>query len=278
MGQLFRTICLRLLSTACLLPIYSYAEPQQSLEQQYLKAAEEPGAILFTPPQGWKVADPKILPPKVKVMVIGKGKSEYPPSINLGMETYQGSLKDYLKTVKAINDAQHDVWKDLGTFRTQAGDGSLSQVDIKTEWGDVRLMHVFLKKNDTLYALTVAALKEEFPDYYKEFITSMRSLRFNKEALEMIPSAKRRKELQDAIAQVKEGWQKEILARTPSAISQESFSEEVFKSENFQKQVWEPFQAMLARSFADMNPSWHKNVIQKLQQELISSAESDKKN
>jgi hypothetical protein len=160
-------------------------EEEKMLQDKFAKEATEPGALLFTPPKGWKIADPKQLPPSVKVMVVGKGESEYPPSLNLAIENnFQGTLKDYLKIVKEINDRSGAEWKDLGTIQTEAGEASLSQVDSKTKWGPERLMHVILIKDGTVYILSAAALKEEFPRYYKDFFASMRSLRFNKEAPE----------------------------------------------------------------------------------------------
>ena len=155
------------------------ADEQRAIQENFFEQSREPGAVLFTPPTGWHIADPKQLPPSVKVMVVGKGSSTYPPSINLAIEEYPGTLKQYLQIVKEINDRSGGEWKDLGTIQTEAGEASLSQVDAKTKWGTERLMHAILIKNGTVYILTSAALKDEFPQYYKEFFLTMRSLRFN---------------------------------------------------------------------------------------------------
>lgn len=144
---------------------------------------QETGALLqasFKPPEGWRYADDKELSPSIKVMVIGKGGYEYPPSINLGTEEFKGTLKDYLKIVKTLNQNLGKEWKDLGKIRTEAGIASLSQSDIKTEWGDVRMMHVILVKSGMAYIMTAASRKEEFPKFYKEFFASMRSLKIEK--------------------------------------------------------------------------------------------------
>lgn len=151
----------------------------RTIEESMAAASKEPGAVLFTPPTGWQIADPKALPASVKIMVVGKGMSEFPPSMNLGAEPFKGTLKDYLKIVKSINDSQGTAWKDLGQLKTQAGETSLSQVDVKTEWGEVRMMHVILVKDGTAYVLTSAALKDEFSKFYQDFFNSMKSLRIN---------------------------------------------------------------------------------------------------
>jgi len=111
-------------------------------------------------------------------MVVGKSNTEYPPSMNLGMEPFSGSLDEYLKIVKAINDSQNAEWKSLGTIHTKAGPGNLSQVDMTTSWGSVRLMHVILVKDGQAYILTAAARRDEFPRFYRQFFKSMRSLHF----------------------------------------------------------------------------------------------------
>jgi hypothetical protein len=155
---------------------------QESPLEEHASAAEKDAperSILFTPPAGWRMADAKALPPSVKAMVIGKGAHEFPPSINLGMEIYPGTLKQYLNRIKDINKSQGTKWKDLGEIRIEAGKASLSQVDKKTEWGDVRMMHVILNREGVIYILTAAALKEEFPGFYTDFFNSLCSLRFS---------------------------------------------------------------------------------------------------
>lgn len=131
----------------------------------------------FTPPPGWYFADSSKLPKHVKVMVVGQGKHEMPPSMNLGYEEFSGTLKDYLKIMKEINVSQGDPWKDLGTFQTTAGPGSLSQVEMRTEWGVLKQMHLVYLHEGVIYILTAAALKEEFAQFYPVFFQALRSFR-----------------------------------------------------------------------------------------------------
>lgn len=133
----------------------------------------------FTPPLGWKGADPAILPKHVKMMAVGKGSHTLPPSINLGCENFSGSLDDYLKIVKDFNKSQKDPWTDLGTIETKSGPASLSQVDMASEWGTIRQLHVILLKDGIIYILTAAALKEEFSQFYPLFFESLKSLKIS---------------------------------------------------------------------------------------------------
>lgn len=168
----------RYMLLAALSAVFFYSASQVSAEEP-AKSFEQTEAVMFTPPSGWRMADAEALPPSVKIMVVGQGTHELPPSVSLGTENYKGTLKQYLKRVKEINMSKGNEWKDLGTIHTEAGDASLSQVDTKTEWGEVRMMHVMLNKEGTIYIMTASSLKEEFSRYYKDFFNSLRSLRFN---------------------------------------------------------------------------------------------------
>lgn len=134
----------------------------------------------FTPPEGWQNGNSANLPKHVKLLIVGKGFHEMPPSISLGYETFQGSLKDYLKIVKNINDSQGDEWKDLGTIQTEAGIASLSQVTLKTEWGQLKQMHIIYLDEGIIYIVTASALKEEFPQFYSSFFDALKSFRLIK--------------------------------------------------------------------------------------------------
>ncbi len=131
----------------------------------------------FTPPQGWSYTEKIPELPYVKTMVYGKGKSNFPPSMNLSSEEFKGSLPDYLKIVKKINESKGLKWKDLGKIQTLSGEASLSQVDSVIEWGPIRMMHVILVKDENVFILTAIALQNEFSVHYKEFFEALRSLK-----------------------------------------------------------------------------------------------------
>jgi len=147
--------------------------------------AEEPTQspiAAFAPPLGWRLAEKQSLPPHVHIMVVGKGKHAYPPSINLASEEYFGNLTNYLEIVKKINNNGGFSWKSLGTICTAAGEANLSQVDMRTEWGEVKMMHAILFRENVIYIMTVSALKSEFSAFYKDFYAAMRSLAIAKMA------------------------------------------------------------------------------------------------
>ena len=109
-------------------------------------------------------------------MIVGKGNSFFPPSINMAREFYSGTLKQYLKKVKEINKTKGCEWKDLGVIKTLMGMGSISQVDIHSKWGIQRLMHLIILKEGIIYIVTASALKDEFTSFYKDFFDAFKSL------------------------------------------------------------------------------------------------------
>lgn len=247
--------------------------PAESFENSYIQNAQEPGAVIFNPPDNWHLADPQALPPSVKIMVVGQSSTDFPPSINLGTEKYNGTLKEYLKMIKSINDAQGAEWKDLGTIRTQAGTASLSQVDAKTEWGEVRMMHVILLKEGTAYILTAAALKEDFSKFYKDFFKSMRSLRFNKDVYEAISTPALKAKLLSENKSLKSSWEKLLREQqeTHKDIPVEQVAQKLFNSQEFQAELWTPYKEFVSREFQEFGPSWQKQLLNQVQSELMST-------
>lgn len=139
--------------------------------------------FFFTPPKEWKPLNSVEIQKKyhhVKLGYTGKSKKGLPPSLNLAIEKIGTlSLVEYLNAVKQIHesDAHNLEWKNLGSFSTQAGKATLTQVERRTEWGKVLLLQLIFIANQNAYVLTASALKEEFVLFYKEFETAFRSFK-----------------------------------------------------------------------------------------------------
>lgn len=225
-------------------------------------------SVTFVPPAGWRVADPESLPKNVKIMVVGKGRHEYPPSMNLSTENFKGTLKDYLKIVKNINEAQKSEWKDLGFLKTEAGEASLSQVDSKTEWGHTRLMHVITVKDGTVYILTAAALKDEFGQFYKDFFKSMKSLKINKTMYDIVKDAKKRESLKLMTAELQKNFN-ETLQSTNAFASKKQY----FLSESFQQNSWLAYQNKIDHSFPELNDDLKRFFYEQVEKTLTEEVD-----
>lgn len=260
-------------STAMVLAPCCAAEPNPKVEVKKTTETKENDnpIVWFIPPTGWGYADPSMLPPTVKIMVIGKGKNPMPPSMNLTAEPYKGTLKQYLKIVKGMNDAQGYEWKDLGSINTASGPASLSQVETKTEWGTVKLMHVITLKDGMIYILTAAALKEEFSDFYKDFFASMRTLKISKNLIDSVKPVQRQNDLKEALQKVKLQW-KEMVTQEQKLhpeLSLDKIKEQVFESDQFKSKAWTPFKEFINQKFADMDAQWQALALVNTENELF---------
>lgn len=253
-----------LISRAC-----AYSEDQSVVENTNLTSQEqEKGFLTFTPPQGWRTADQKGLPPSVKIMVVGQGSHTFPPSINLGTEKYKGSLREYLNMIKDINNSSGADWKDLGSIKTQAGNASLSQVDSKTEWGEVRMMHAIMVQGGDAYVLTCAALKEEFPKFYKDFFSSMRSLNFTNDPIRSLATKAQKEE----IILLRDDLQKSfrlIAEKKQINLADKKRALDLFESQDFQLSVWVPFKEKLKKDFSQFGEGWQSELLDYVKGDIL---------
>lgn len=162
-----------------LLPLAAAEEQKEpSLTSCTLQAPPLVKWITFKPPPGWRQLEANQLPESVKAMVVGQGKGSVPPSINLSLEHYAGTIETYLNTIDAINRSRGTPCQRLSTLDTPAGRGYLLQVIDETNWGAIQLIHLVLLDEGMIYLLTAAAPKEEFGQYYPLFFDAMKSLQF----------------------------------------------------------------------------------------------------
>lgn len=140
----------------------------------------------FTPPDGWELVDPRVLPARTKKAFICKNRSSFSPSINLTLEEeVQGTLENYLKCVKTHYEKDPNTrWRDLGNFQTLAGIARLTSIDTKNKNGEARLFQLILLKDQVAYILTAAASKKEFPELQKLFERAFCSLNLTDDLLE----------------------------------------------------------------------------------------------
>jgi hypothetical protein len=224
-----------------------------------------PGMALFIPPKGWRAADQKDLSPHVKVLVIGpKLQNDMPPTMNLMIEPYDGTLKSYLKNVKKINDSHGEDWKDLGSLKTKAGDASLSQVEVRSKWGGEKLMHAIIVRNGYAYVLTATAAKAEFGRFYQQFYNALRSLQIYDNVLDLIEAPEKRASLENAYATM-------LMAFEQKLQGMPSGKEEIFQSADFQNNYWKPFVNMLQRDYAALGQEWQNTVLIDLKEQLMNN-------
>lgn len=134
---------------------------------------------LFSPPKAWKLVTQKNKEhSRVKIGFVGEATRGFSPSINVATEEIgDTTLTEYLKAAKAIYEkTPHNRWRQLGKIQTASGESTLTEIDTRTEWGDVRLMQMIFIKDRKAYIMTAASLREDFGQHLKEFQTAFQSL------------------------------------------------------------------------------------------------------
>lgn len=135
------------------------------------------------PPTNWEAALPKKDDPYVQIGFVGTGSTSFRPSINLTVEEEVDlSLKEYVKAVKEIHTADPKTkYRDLGSFRTMAGEARLIELTSPSAWGEVNMLQALIVKDKKAYILTAALLKQDVASLQKSVLASLQSLRFQED-------------------------------------------------------------------------------------------------
>ncbi|MES2345646.1 MAG: hypothetical protein V4494_06905 [Chlamydiota bacterium] len=201
----------------------------------------------FSPPKGWEIATPDKDAAHVKLGFIGPNKSGFAPSLNLAVENVGDlSTNEYIKAVKEIHERiPQNRFRQLGKIRTLSGESSLTEIDSKTEWGDVRLMQMIFLKDKIAYIVTAAALKEEFGALTKDFQKAFQSFIVTDDLFISVSGEERQEMLKTSLNAVKK-------ALTGTSL----------EDKTFQKEHWQPFEKTITSNFSDMGLFWQFLVFQ----------------
>lgn len=134
--------------------------------------------VFFNPPPDWECVFPSNLSPCIQVGFLGKGSTQFRPSINLAIEMIDIGLKEYVKAVKEIHLAQTGTtWRDLGKFKTQSGMGRLTEIGTTSPLGPVKMLQMIIVAGKTAYIMTGAAISKDFLRFQEQFLKAFQSLR-----------------------------------------------------------------------------------------------------
>lgn len=149
----------------------------------------------FAPPNDWKCSDPKKMSKYVSVGFIGKSKSSFKPSINLASEKTDASLKQYINAIKNSYKNEKEVtFREIGNLTSKLNEKTiLVEIDKKSPAGDICILQSVTKKNDEIFVLTGAVLKEELLTLKEEFFRAFKSIKISENLLDEVedPSLRR---------------------------------------------------------------------------------------
>lgn len=255
-----------ILASLCTIGLPCFAKQQISAISAAVQAIES-CECFFLPPTHWEITDPQTLPPCVKIAFTKKSNKGFCPSINLAIEETSSSLSDYLKAVRAIHELdRHHQWRLLGKVRTNAGLGQLTEIDLPTDFGPVRILQFILIKDNHAYIITAAALKEEIADYYKDFQTAFRSLTLTSDLLNHIPQLERRETLREK--------QKQLLQAAQEFLPASAENANLLEDPSFLEKYWLPFQKLIIDDFADRGTFWQILLLKNTQEQIFACPRS----
>lgn len=185
---------------------------------------------LFSPPDGWEIADPQTPSNRVLVGFINKKKTGFSPSMNLTYEKVTIPTQEYLEIVQENCRSKKQTTKLLGMIETKAGKAHLLEIETQTKFGPVRLMQALLRKEEDLYILTAATLKKDFAAHAKTINEAFQSMTLCEDLFQLANEDSER---------LRSAWQKKR-----SGVESSGFEEIVIKHKNLGP-VWQLLVSML---------------------------------
>jgi hypothetical protein len=216
---------------------------------------------LISPPKSWELIQGKSLSPRVEVGFVKKASSGLCPSINLAVEEINCSEHQYIQAVKKLYEEDRDTrWRDLGQIQTRIGKGKLTEIDMPSKWGPIRMVQLIFIHSKKAYIVTAAAPKKEFAKYHSEFDECLSSFTLTDDLYCSIESVEKKDLLKDKV---------EHLKHTGLMLSAQ-------KENNISS--WEKecstFEKFISENFADLGLHWQllimKSALEQARVTIIS--------
>lgn len=215
----------------------------------------------FEPPHNWQMSNPIHFTDGVKIGFVQSERKIFTPAITLSLEKIPCDEKTYIETVK--KNHRSDITKrvrELGLLETKSGKAHLIQIDMKNNWGKIRILQSILVKDQVAYIQTASCLREDFLKIHQDFLSAFRSLTV---ADGLLSSLSNHQELEDKLEKLTVSWKKYIS-------SAKGKKEELFKESFFQKNQWGPFTDYVTKKYAENGICWQILAIQYIKDQLMS--------
>ena len=161
----------------------------------------------FLPPAGWQAARLDDPTSPIELAFIGPPLSpaQLPPNISLSFEEVDCSLKDYVQGAKENILAEPGVtWRDLGKFKTVAGEARLTESSGHSNWGEIKTLQVLFVYEKKACILTATSLKKDFASLQSDLLNSLKSLTVAEDIWTAAQNNPNRQELNQRVQSVQE--------------------------------------------------------------------------
>lgn len=143
--------------------------------------------FLFTPPENWKVQDPKTYTQFVQIAFVNEEKGFFRPSLNLAVEKNVGSELEFLECVNIIQKKKkHSKWKKRSEIKTDAGVIHLFEDEQITKAGAIKILQGILVKDETAYLLTANCLVKDLITFLPLYTKTFKSAKFTNDLFSMM--------------------------------------------------------------------------------------------
>lgn len=227
-----------------------------------LVAASPPFFPTFTPPKGWLIADPSKLEEDVQIGFIESTHKLFSPSITLTLEKVGNTdLSTYLEAV--INHYKADrtnTCRELGSLTTSIGKSSLLQIDMKNQWGNIRVLQAITIQNGYALIHTAVCMKEDFNRVSETFLNAFKSLSTSPSVIESIDNSTFRTKVKD----LQTSWNK--YTKTTKGSPQT-----LFNSAFFQNNQWIPLVTYIEKDLAKEGACWQFLALKFIKDSLMET-------
>jgi len=185
--------------------------------------------------------------------------------LNLGIEQVEVSLSDYVAAAKKRHLATRTKkWSEIGIVKTQAGPAHVSQIDEKNQVGDIRCLQCILVQNGLAYILTGVALKEDFLDYYNDFIKTFESFSIHTSTLSSLGSEELKTLYDTKLQSLLKEWS---LFLTSAHLT----PYKAFEDKRFRRGLWKDFERFLSKTFKNQGVAWQVMASHEAKNLLLTS-------
>ena len=227
----------------------------------FLESYQPSPFAFFSPPSHWLIASPEKQNSDIKIGFIASKRKVFTPALSFAVEKIDHPLT-YLKAVKShhLKNRFHTL-TDLGEFETKSGKAHLFQIEVKNNWGNIRILQSILIRDQKAYILTGSCLKKDFQEISQLFLQSFRSLTLAKDVFSSIGTEN---PLTIKISDLKKSFSKYLL-------SAKGCKEDLFETRFFQDNQWEPFLEAVKQYGQDLGICWQVLAIKEIKDHLINA-------
>lgn len=205
----------------------------------------------FSIPKKWDLVSTKDFAKSVKVGCIAKSKNTIKPSINLATEYTKKNFEEYIQAAKNLHIADRkNTYTSLGYLSLKHGKAYLSQIETKSKCGDIRILQCLFMKDHIVYILTGVCEKQDYLNFYDEFILAFESFEIANSPFETIKDLSKENLLKNRLEAIKASWQT-LQEKYPSKTI-----DDLFLDKTFQKKTWKSFEKFLTQTFKDKGLIW----------------------